>query len=234
MGQNILIRPFESKDRADVRQIACDTALMGEPCERFFAGREVMADALTRYYTDCEPQSSFVAETDGQVVGYIIGSLDVKKAGTDFVQKVLGPLIGNSLRQGVLLKGRNIQFFLRLLLSVVRGEFSEPSFAAEYPAELHINVARGFRGQGLGERLIAAYEEYLIRSGISGVHFATFSDEAAEFFKSLGFFVLYQTKRSYFRHVIGRDVNLYIFGKSMIKSAPIVSPHAGRHGIAAE
>jgi hypothetical protein len=41
------------------------------------------------------------------------------------------------------------------------------------------------------------------------------SDRAAGFFLAAGFRQLYKGKRSYFRHVLHRDVPLYIFGKRL-------------------
>jgi hypothetical protein len=38
------IRPYRAGDREAVREIACDTALAGEPVELFFSDREVFAD----------------------------------------------------------------------------------------------------------------------------------------------------------------------------------------------
>ena len=76
----IAIRPYEPRDRAAVREICCDTADGGEPSERFFPDREVLADLVTRYYTDFAPQTSWVAEQDGQVMGYLTGCLDTRRS----------------------------------------------------------------------------------------------------------------------------------------------------------
>ena len=72
-----------------------------------------------------------------------------------------------------------------------------------------------FRGQDIGARLINAYLDYLKIAGIPGVHLATMSDRAANFFFSQGFQQLYKGKRSYFRHILRCDVPLYIFGKRL-------------------
>ena len=69
MGTDLRIRPYEPRDRAAVRQICCDTADAGQPVERFFPDREVIADLLTNYYTQFEPQSAFVADNGSGAVG---------------------------------------------------------------------------------------------------------------------------------------------------------------------
>ncbi len=61
-----------------MRQICCDTADAEKPVENFFPDREVFADLLTDYYTEFEPQSTFVADNGGEVVGYTTGCPDTK------------------------------------------------------------------------------------------------------------------------------------------------------------
>ena len=78
---------------------------------------------------------------------------------------------------------------------------------------MHINIKQGFRGLNIGTNLMNAYLEYLKIEGVSGVHLATISDLGAKFFYRQGFSLLYKGKRSYFRHIIDKDVPLYIFGK---------------------
>lgn len=43
----------------------------------------------------------------------------------------------------------------------------------KFPAHLHINVAAGFRGQGLGEQLIGRFVDEAARAGSPGVHVVT-------------------------------------------------------------
>ena len=67
---NLIIRQFLPKDREALRTICCDTADMGEPIEHFFPERESAADLLTAYYTDFEPESTFVAELDEKILQF--------------------------------------------------------------------------------------------------------------------------------------------------------------------
>ncbi len=73
------IRSYEPRDREAVRTICCDTADGGGPVENFFPDREVFGDALTAYYTDYEPESSWVGETGCEVVGDVTGCLNTRK-----------------------------------------------------------------------------------------------------------------------------------------------------------
>src|SRR5438045_9410278 len=68
------IRSYRPSDRAAVRKLCCDTGFLGDPIDPVFEDRELFADFLTTYYTDHEPESSFVLEIDGQIRGYLLGS----------------------------------------------------------------------------------------------------------------------------------------------------------------
>src|SRR5277367_801657 len=69
-----LIRPYRPEDRAILRAICADTGFLGQPIDPVFEDRELFADYLTSYYTDAEPESTFVCELDGEVKGYLMGS----------------------------------------------------------------------------------------------------------------------------------------------------------------
>lgn len=69
---DFVTRPYEPRDRATIRRICCETGFLGKPIDEVFGDRDVFADFLTRYYTDVEPESSWVGEKNGQVVGYLL------------------------------------------------------------------------------------------------------------------------------------------------------------------
>jgi ribosomal protein S18 acetylase RimI-like enzyme len=106
-------------------------------------------------------------------------------------------------------------FLFYCLLSALKGELRSPDFSHEYPATLHINIKDGFRDQGIGSKLIRAYLDLLKKDGIAGVHFATMSEKACLFFKSLGFKELFRGKRSYFAYIAHRDTPVYILGSKL-------------------
>ena len=73
-SSTIIIRRYEPKDREAVRHLCCETGFLGKAIDPVFEDRELFADYLTRYYTDIEPESSFVLEQEGIVKGYLLGS----------------------------------------------------------------------------------------------------------------------------------------------------------------
>ncbi|MFH0762896.1 MAG: GNAT family N-acetyltransferase [Candidatus Omnitrophota bacterium] len=213
--QELVIRPYRQEDRPYVREIAWNTALMGEPASLFFDGKEVFTDFLTRYFTDYEPQSCFVAEVDGKVAGYLLGTRNSSTLSQVFRDKMLLSLLSQAIKKGVFLKKKNLLFFFKFLNSLLRGEFKMPDFSRQYPATLHINLKEEHRGKGCGSKLISAFFDYLLISRVPGVYLATMSEKGACFFQKQGFSLLYKGKRSYFRHVLHKDVPVYIYGKRL-------------------
>lgn len=208
----LTIRQYRKEDRDDVRDIAWETAFMGEPASKFFEGKEILADFLTLYFTDYEPESCFVAEVNARVVGYIIGAKNTVHLRKVFKSKIAWRLIIKLISKGALLKKKNLIFFFAYLVSFLKGEFRLPDFSRSYPATLHINLREGFRNLGIGSRLISVYLDYLTREKIRGVYLATLSSEACKFFRKQGFNLLFQSPRSYFRNILHRDIPMYIFG----------------------
>src|SRR5204863_9697066 len=68
------IRKLQPGDRARIRELCCETGFLGNPIDPVFEDRELFADYLTAYYTDWEPESSFVLLVNGEIRGYLLGS----------------------------------------------------------------------------------------------------------------------------------------------------------------
>lgn len=211
-----IIRKFQAGDREEVRKLCCLTAFMGEPSSLFFEGDEVFADAITLYFTDYEPESCFVADCQEKVRGYLIGTKDVSVTNRILQKTIIPQLFMKAITSGIFLKYKNLRFFWHCLASLTKGEFIAPDFSKVYPATLHINIEEGFRGMGIGARLIEAYMDYLTTGGVRGVHFATISERASNFFSKQHFDLLYVGCRSYFRYILHRDIPIYFYGKQLI------------------
>ncbi|MFA4992937.1 MAG: hypothetical protein WC571_03110 [Candidatus Omnitrophota bacterium] len=212
---SVNIRKFKKEDREQLRTISHDTAFMGQPATLFFEGRELLSDALSLYFTDYEPEASFVAEVNSTVAGYLTGAKNKAVAESVFKKKIMPGLFWKALKSGVFFNKKNIIFIFNCLRAFFRGELSDPDFTKEYPATFHINLRKEFRGQNIGTALIDSYLSYLEEKKVPGVHLATMSQAGADFFSKQSFKLLYKGKRSYFRHILHKDVPLFIFGKKL-------------------
>jgi len=209
------IRKYREKDRQAVRDISVKTSFLGYPSEMFINDRELIADVLTRYYTDYEPESCFVAVSEGKVIGYLTGSNNVKIKDKIFRCRIIPALIKRVLTSKVFIKKNTLKFIFFYFISFLKGEFRTPDFSKEYPATLHVNLDEGCRGMGIGSRLILKYLDYLKELGIRGIHFRTMSQNAKTFFRKMGFDILYKGKISYMRYYMRKDIPYYIFGRKL-------------------
>lgn len=212
----IIIRPYASDDRFEVRRIAWETAFLGEPGGKFFSDQEILCDFLTLYFTDHEPESCFVAEYMDKVIGYLTGSVNERRLRRIFSTRIFSSLIIKSLTRGTFFRKKNFVFLIRCLVSSLIGEFDTPDFIEEYPAILHINLGKQFRSCGIGTKLMSAFFDYLVRLHVKGVHLTAMSKEAGIFFKKNGFELLYTGTRTYLWHVQKREVFMYWFGKKFV------------------
>ena len=208
----ITIRHYRNEDREAVRRISCETAFLGLGKQQFVEDAEILADVLTRYFTDCEPQSCLVAVSEGRVVGYLTGAQDSRRMNRIFRFRLLPVIAARIIARGVLFQRGSRRFLSNVFVSLCRGEFEAPDFSAEYPALLHINVEERFRGMSIGRLLIRTYLDFLREQGIKGVHLGTLSDSSREFFTKMGFKVLFSGKRSYLAYVLGKVVPYYVMG----------------------
>jgi GNAT superfamily N-acetyltransferase len=171
-----VIRPYRAADREAVRQLCADTAERGAPTT--FPDRELVADLVTNYYLDQEPEHCWVAEDEDQVVGYLTGCLDSRRW-RRALWRIVPAALWRALWRGTFCR----QFHLQPR-SVAGTEVYR-----EFPAHLHLNVATGYRGQGLGRQLLARFERQVRDAGIIGIHANVRADNEAgrNSFARLGF-----------------------------------------------
>jgi GNAT superfamily N-acetyltransferase len=217
MGTGVQIRPYQPRDRAGLRQICCDTADAGQPIERIFPDRVVFGDLLTNYYTEFEPQSTFVADNNGEVVGYTTGCLDTKRFLSVMKWRIVPVVLFKALLRGTLWHPQTVRLLrANLGLWLKSGHRTGPSLD-DYPAHLHVNVRQGFRGQRLGQQLVAMFCDQAREAGARGVHAGVSAENATarHFFEQLGFVELHREAR--FRKPDGSGDILYtiLYGKKL-------------------
>lgn len=209
----IIIRSFKEGDRGPLRKLCADTAFMGEGVERFFPDRELFCDWASVYYTDYEPQSIFVAEYENQLCGYVMGAKDEPKYRG--VSAELSMVCLNRAWGRLLFETSPRKLLFGLVKSFIFGEFKRPDFSRHYPAHLHINVDKAFRGSGIGSMLMNRFEDYLRSSKVYGARLATISARANRFFQKQGFGILYRRRVTYFDYLAREEIYLSMYGKTL-------------------
>ncbi len=186
---NVIIRPYKEDDRATVRRISYETSDRGEQNHPIFSDRDVLADVLTRYYTDFEPQSVWVAECAGSVVGYFSGCMDPGRYKMIVVLRVIPAAIFRAMYNGALWHRETWQLFGGLMRTWIQGGFPREVSKEEYPAHLHINLLSDFRGQKIGKKLMEPFLQKVKSANLHGVRARVRENNfpAIRFFKNLGF-----------------------------------------------
>ncbi len=186
------VRAYTPADRQAVRTIACNTADRGASVDPYVRDRELFADVVTRYYTDCEPQSVWVAEHGGQVVGYLTGCMDTRAYRRTMLWRILPRGVFRAVARGALCSAQTWRWGVAAIRTWRLGGFQRRVPLDRFPAHLHINIAQEFRGQRIGHQLMERFLAQVCTKRVPGIHVAVRSDNlpSCRFFERLGFTAL--------------------------------------------
>jgi L-amino acid N-acyltransferase YncA len=166
-----VVRQYEPRDREAVREICRRTAYRNRGSAAVFEDGELFADYWVSYYTDHEPESTWVLEQDGQVIGYLSGCVDTRRHKQVMARSIVPAVVGKAIWR--LVTGRYRQRTTKRMLwwMVSRGFREEPKFPYDrYPAHFHINLLRQAYGRGNFHRLAQKFLERLEELGVERIH----------------------------------------------------------------
>ena len=172
-AQHVRLRPYSQQDWLAIRHLCCETGFLGQPIEPLFEDRELFADLFTRPYLEHQSEWALVAESEGRVVGYLLGAVS-----RGFERKLLRSGVRTTARMlWRLLTGRYVRHppsrhFVRWLLTV--GYREQPRHPLN-SAHFHWDLEHRFRGRGLAQRLWSVYEKRLRNAGVGRCYGSFFS-----------------------------------------------------------
>jgi len=205
--KRVKIRKYRLEDRQTVRDICCDTGFLGNRIDPIFNDKELFADLFTRYYTDEEPESAFVAEYEGEVIGYLLGCKNGKKFKRFMTYIILANLPKLIWRYFTRYNREGRKYAKWMLFRGLRETPEIPRKAAH----LHFNLKKKYRGMGIGKKLINIFFEYLRQNGINKVYGGVFSFEGKRtegLYKKLGFKIYDKKKVTLWKDVTGKKAYL--------------------------
>jgi ribosomal protein S18 acetylase RimI-like enzyme len=191
------IRAYEPRDRAAVRAICHLTGFMGDPVDWLWRDRESFADVFTGYWTDREPESALVVETNHddagdscKVIGYLLGCVDTRA-----VPSLVTTIWPHLCRRALAFQPGTAGVLWRALGDVIIDILLERKLPTEnllddrWPSHLHIDLLPEARGHGVGRELVTLHLERLRSLGSPGCHLQTIRENkaAVAFFESVGF-----------------------------------------------
>ena len=213
------IRSYRASDREAVRRLCCLTGFLGEPIDPVYEDRELFADFLTTYYTDHEPQSSFVIEKDGELHGYLLGSRrPLLNQLYSFYQNFC--LFLRALLRYRSYNARSRRFILWILMNGWR----EVPAAPRRTPHFHINLLPEARKISTTRALLSAYFSYLYRSGEKRVYgqIVTFESRRGErMFERYGFRVMNRAEITKYKAFYPESVYLSTVIKNLETAEPL-------------
>jgi hypothetical protein len=226
MKNDFTIRSYQPSDREAVRRLCCQTGFLGEPIDPVYEDRELFADFLTTYYTDHEPESSFVIERDGELLGYLLGSRKpLRNQVYSFYQNVC--LFLRALLRYPRYNERSRRFILWILMNGWR----EVPAAPRRTPHFHINLLPEARKMSTTRALLSAYFTYLYRMGEKRVfgQIVTFESRRGEkMFERYGFKVMNRAEITKWRSYHPEQVYLSTVIKNLETAGPLTSTARSR------
>lgn len=166
------VRPYEERDREDVRRICLETS--GLPTENE-KDRKFLFYMYNDYYTEFEPESCFVLTDDNDVAqGYVLCAKSFDSYAEIMAKFYLPRILQLSHKYSLMAR---YEMFLHGL------------FKKKYPAHLHIDISPDFQGKGGGTALVTALKEHLRDNGVKGLMLSAGEGNrgAIAFYKKNGF-----------------------------------------------
>ena len=210
------IRKYQGTDLQGVRDIYGDDEFARPRLLHEYPRlREYLADEVSYYFTQSEPESIFVAEIDGKIVGALLGAKNTLRQ-ENYYDHFIKPYLRKRCLSGVY--GWPIW-----MLSMLRTHFAGRRMKTPevdyhlYPAHLHIGILTAWRRKGIGTELMKCYANYLFENGIAGYHLyaSSFHLLGVAFYRKLGLEDLGQFDWRFHDGYKWMDVTEYIFGQRL-------------------
>lgn len=174
MAKLAIIRPYQEKDRDNVRQVLLHCASAAAQAGPGPA-RTAVITTYCDYYIDCEPHNCFViANEHDEAVGYIMGCENYDAYQKRFMQEYVPRSKGLPFRHWFECRGAAVLPWF---------------FRKQYPAHLHIDIHSDYQRMGLGHQLMDALTAHLRAKNVPGVMLAVAPDntKGRNFYHKYGF-----------------------------------------------
>lgn len=182
------IRPARLEDLDALHDVALKTGDAGEDATSLYLDPRVPGLVYAAPYAVHEPQSSFVAEDEEGVVGYIVGARNTQSF-AELLETVWWPGLRAQYADP-----SDLDFETwtpdQLLAFLIHHPFKTPQRIVDtYPSHLHINLLPRAQGQGLGAQLMDRFLMTMDAAGSRGVHLGVHPDNerAQRFYENYGF-----------------------------------------------
>jgi ribosomal protein S18 acetylase RimI-like enzyme len=207
------IRKYNPSDRPAVEFIHFKTGFIGASMSKWLSNNHLWKKKIA-YYLENEPESIFLLEDRGKVVGYLLGCLDDRK-----YNSALGFVIENSvnlLRSFSMPKKDRAYWVSQFMIasSILFGKSEELKLKIPKGAgHIHINLLPEARRKGWGTKMVAEFARYARKKGVKKVHAESFG--AQNFWLKNGFKEFSRVKTGIWEKQLPRDVYVSCYVKEL-------------------
>lgn len=216
-----LIRAYEPADRDAIRAICADTGFLGKPIDPVFEDRELFADYLTSYYTDAEPESTFVCVLDGEVKGYVMGSRFPKQKESYEARHLPGLVIRGLWRYFTRPYNAASRKYVWWILTQARKEV--PFTPPDIP-HFHFNIRPEARSVATTAAMVDKFLKYLHDAGEKQVYGQVVTYEQRRghrMFERYGFRVIDQREVTKYKDLHEGKIHLFTILKDLTEHASL-------------
>jgi hypothetical protein len=210
-----IIRPYRPDDRTAIRAICADTGFLGQPIDPVFEDRELFADYLTSYYTDAEPEATFVCEIDGQVKGYVMGSRFPRRNARFEARALPGLVLRGAWRYFTRPYNAATRRYVRWVLTRAR---KEVPFAPPDIPHFHFNMLPEARTVSGTRAIVDMFLAFLVEHGETQVYGQVVAYETrrgARMFERYGFRIIDEREITKYRDLDPRKIYLFTILKDL-------------------
>ncbi|MHA1358908.1 MAG: GNAT family N-acetyltransferase [Candidatus Helarchaeota archaeon] len=167
---------------------------MGEDATGHFQDKKLFGLLFCLYYPRYETDHCWVAEDDGKIVGYILGTPNSKRQSRLFLAKMGWRILFRALIVAPLCYHHDFKLVLHFLR--LPRTFPEIDVETEYPAHLHIDILEPYQRRGIGSRLMQEFEAHMRALHVKGIHLGTSEGnyKAVPFYKKWGYKIIHIDK----------------------------------------
>ena len=174
--QSVNIRRYESRDRERIEEITRSSAMRGRPLKTYFEDERIVFRIFLDYYLQYEPESCFVAEENGQIIGHILGCKNTSR----YLRVVLfryGPEIFGRLCWKLFTGYQYIQTYRTLWWAIIHSWREDPTPKGKmFPGHLHLGIDQIMRKKGGATfyacfvKLVDSLITHFLDVGLSGAY----------------------------------------------------------------
>lgn len=187
----IRIRPYRPEDRDALATICVRTGASGGDATGAFFSDDLLSWIYALPYVEADPELCLVAEVDGRVVGYILGTADVA-AFAEWWQENWRERFSDHFPDDDSWNDRE----RNLVRKALEPRTMVAPWHDEHRAELHIDMLPVVQGMGLGRDLMDRFRALLAGRGVDSVSLGVggTNTNAVAFYRRLGFRVLNESR----------------------------------------